>query len=77
MKYNIKRYLIYHLRWQVSAIIMMGPMMILQAFGFPLWLNLSIGQFIGAIIFYYIDKKIFSGREAKVVEEEFIRESNF
>jgi len=65
------KYFIYHLRWQISALVMMGPMLFLQMFGFPLWLNLSIGQFIGAIIFYSIDKKIFAGKEADTVESEY------
>jgi len=52
-----KRYLVYHLRWQISAFVMMPFMIVLQA-SLPLWANLMVGQFIGAIIFYGIDSHI-------------------
>ena len=58
----LPRYGIYHLRWQISAFVMMLPMTVLEYFGLPLWLNLMIGQFIGACIFWEIDKKIFSSK---------------
>ena len=51
-------YLVYHLRWQVSAWVMLPVMLLLEAF-LPLWTNLMIGQFFGAIVFWLIDKKIF------------------
>jgi hypothetical protein len=57
------RYIIYHLRWQISAFVMMIPMICLEKLGLPLWENLMIGQFIGACVFYVIDKKIFSIKE--------------
>lgn len=53
-----RRYSIYHFRWQVSAFIMMPIMMLLEQH-LPLWQNLMVGQFFGAIIFYNIDKFIF------------------
>jgi len=53
-----KRYGIYHLRWQVSAWVMLPFMMLLEAH-LPLWGNLMLGQFIGALIFYPIDTFIF------------------
>lgn len=55
----MKTYLIYYLRWQISALIMILPMMFLESLGLALWLNLMIGQFIGAIIFWNADKWIF------------------
>ena len=54
-----KQYVVYHLRWQLSALIMMVPMMALELLGFPLWLNLMTGQFLGALIFWKIDQYIF------------------
>lgn len=53
-----RRYSIYHLRWQISALLMMPVMMFLEKH-LPLWQNLMVGQFFGAIIFYNIDKYIF------------------
>jgi hypothetical protein len=53
-----KQYLIYHLRWQISAFVMMPIMLYLES-NLPLWANLMVGQFIGAVIFFMIDKRIF------------------
>jgi hypothetical protein len=57
-KFILNKYIIYHLRWQLSAWIMLPFMIVLESF-LPLWLNLMIGQFIGAIIFWKIDSQIF------------------
>ena len=65
-----KRYGIYHLRWQISAFVMLGPMIVLQMFGLPLWLNLMVGQFIGAIIFFEVDKRIFGQHKKDTLENE-------
>ena len=65
-----KQYAVYHFRWQISAIVMMAPMIILQALGLPLWLNLMIGQFIGAIIFFEIDRRIFGGHKKDTLENK-------
>jgi len=54
----MKRYLIYHIRWQVSAWTMLPLMMFLETF-LPLWANLMIGQFFGALVFWFVDKWIF------------------
>jgi len=55
---------------------MILPMMILQTFGFPLWLNLMIGQFIGACIFWEVDKRIFGQHKKDSLEEELDKEIN-
>jgi len=55
----MKRYLIYHLRWQVSAWVMLPLMNFLNSQNIPLWLNLMIGQCFGACVFWFIDKWIF------------------
>jgi len=54
----MKRYIIYHIRWQLSAWLMLPIMTILES-SLPLWINLMIGQCFGAIIFWTIDKWIF------------------
>ena len=59
------RYFIYHLRWQISAIVMM-PIMILLEKHLPMWQNLMVGQFFGAIIFYNIDHMIFKEKKQKI-----------
>ncbi|GAA7757226.1 hypothetical protein HpBGD77_19830 [Helicobacter pylori] len=39
---------------------MLPFMEIFYYFNFPLWLNLFLGQTIGAVIFFKLDKLIFS-----------------
>ena len=53
------QYFVYHLRWQLSAFVMMPFMIGLESMGLPLWQNLMIGQFIGAVIFFKLDQYIF------------------
>jgi len=57
-KSELKRYLIYHIRWQISAWVML-PLMIILESNFPLWANLMAGQFFGALVFWCVDKWIF------------------
>lgn len=64
----MKRYGIYHLRWQISALVMMPIMMFLESH-LPLWQNLMVGQFVGAIIFWQIDKWIFKHHNEDSTEE--------
>lgn len=54
------RYFAYHLRWQLSALIMMPIMYSLNAMKLPLWVAFMTSQFFGALIFWYIDLFIFS-----------------
>ncbi|MDY6774856.1 MAG: hypothetical protein SV253_02025 [Halobacteria archaeon] len=54
-----KRYLIYHGRWQLSTLVMMLPMTMLDLLKLPVQINLVITQFIGACIFWFIDRRIF------------------
>jgi cytosine/uracil/thiamine/allantoin permease len=53
----MKRYFVYHLRWQISAWVMMPVMYTLS--NLELWQSFCISQFFGAIMFWYIDKAIF------------------
>lgn len=65
----MKRYFIYHLRWQISALVMMPIMLLLEAQGWPLWLNLMAGQLVGAFIFWEVDKRIFGTHKEDSTEE--------
>jgi len=64
-----KQYAIYHLRWQISAWIMLPFMLLLETY-LPLWGNLMLGQFIGALIFWNIDKYIFKHHDKDTTENE-------
>lgn len=55
----MKLFLVYWLRWMVSAVVMLPFMLLFEYFGLSLTLNLILGQTIGALIFFKIDKYIF------------------
>jgi hypothetical protein len=45
------KYLKYHIRWQVSTVVMLVIMWPLEHwFNLPVWINLPIGQCFGAFI---------------------------
>jgi hypothetical protein len=48
----------------------MLPFMILLEAHLPLWANLMLGQFIGALIFWEIDKRIFKHHDKDSTEQE-------
>lgn len=54
------RYLVYHLRWQVSAIVMMPVLYLLDRLNLALWLSLMLSQCFGAFVFWYVDLFIFT-----------------
>ena len=62
-----KKFGVYFLRWQISAWVML-PFMMLLAVHFPLWLNLMIGQAIGSLIFWEVDKLIFNSHKKDNIE---------
>jgi len=70
-EYKTELFAIYWGRWMLSAFVMMPFMIIFEIWSIPLWANLIIGQTIGAIIFFKIDKMIFNGKESATVKEEF------
>lgn len=70
-EYKTKLFGIYWGRWMLSAVVMMPFMILFEALAIPLWVNLFLGQTIGAIIFFKIDKWIFGNKEAHAVEDEF------
>ena len=53
----MRKYLVYHLRWQISGIVMMPVLMLTKNLGTVI--GVILAQLIGAAIFWYIDKKIF------------------
>ena len=53
----MRKYLVYHLRWQISGIIMMPVLMFTKNLGTVV--GVIIAQLIGAIIFWFVDRKIF------------------
>lgn len=56
----MKTFLLYLLRWQVSALVMMPLMILLEKkAGLPVVITLPIGQLFGAFVFWEIDKWIF------------------
>ena len=65
-----KQYGIYHLRWQISGIIMYPALGILATYNMPLWLSVMVAQFIGAIVFFEIDKRIFGHHDKDTTEME-------
>ena len=71
----MKRYAIYHLRWQISALVMLPIMMLLEAV-LPLWGNLMLGQFIGALIFWEVDKRIFQQHNDTALEQKIMEGIN-
>ena len=61
---NWKRYLIYHLKWQLGAIVAIPSLyLFLDVLHLNYCLAIFLFQLIGAIIFYPIDKWILSRKE--------------
>lgn len=56
----MKRFSIYLLRWILSGFVMLPFMMFFESLGVELWLNIILGQLIGACIFYKLDTWIFT-----------------
>lgn len=56
----MKRYLLYLIRWQLSTPILA---ICLQLLNFSTVTNTIIANLIGGIIFYWVDKLIFKGKE--------------
>lgn len=70
-EYKTKLFGIYWLRWMLSAIVMLPFMLLFEYMELTLWINLFLGQTIGSLIFFKIDKLIFNNKESKAIEEEF------
>lgn len=58
---NARRYLVYHLRWQASTLVMLAPMYLLnEVVGLAGTTALPFVQLVGACIFWYVDSLIFT-----------------
>jgi len=61
---DLKKYSMYHGRWQLSSIVMMAPMWFFATYlALPIYISFPIVHVIGATIFWYVDKWIFSNNE--------------
>ena|SRR3989338_6185509 len=60
MEINPKRYLIYLLRWQLSTPILAAALIWLKSMN--QWIATIIANLIGGLIFYWVDKFIFTSR---------------
>lgn len=64
MKFNWKRIILYHLRWQAGFFLAYPiTLLLLDYFHFPYWLMIITFQFVGALVFYMIDYSIFKKKE--------------
>ncbi|MFH0810566.1 MAG: hypothetical protein V2A77_08895 [Pseudomonadota bacterium] len=54
----LKRYLLYILRWQLSTPILAGVLIVLASF--DQWTVAVIANLIGALIFFWVDRVIFT-----------------
>jgi hypothetical protein len=73
MKINIKRYMLYLLRWQLSTPILAWCVIVFAMLG-PTWATV-IANLIGGMIFYFVDQFIFKSDKLNVsweVKEEVI-----
>jgi hypothetical protein len=57
-------YATYHGRWQLSTIVMSVPITVFTTY-LPAWQALALSQFIGACVFWYIDKWIFEDQTSE------------
>lgn len=57
---DTRQYLLYHGRWQLSTIVMIGPMTLLGYFDVSRPVSLVLVQVLGAMIFWYVDRWIFN-----------------
>jgi len=55
---NLKKYALYHGRWQASTVVMTIPITFFSRYFEP-WIALALAQVIGACIFWYVDGWIF------------------
>lgn len=58
--FKTKEFGIYYIRWIISALVMLPFMILFEYLQIDLWLNLFLGQSIGSVIFFKVDKWIFT-----------------
>jgi hypothetical protein len=62
----MKQYLTYHLKWQLGIIVSLPCMYLFQdVFHWPYWATIVGFQFVGALVFWPIDKFIFNMKKSK------------
>jgi hypothetical protein len=62
----MKQYLTYHLKWQLGIIVSLPCMYLFQdVFHWPYWATIVGFQFVGALVFWPIDKFIFNMKRSK------------
>jgi hypothetical protein len=65
----MKQYLTYHLKWQLGIIVSLPCMYLFQdVFHWPYWATIVGFQFVGALVFWPIDKFIFNMKRSKAVK---------
>jgi hypothetical protein len=58
---RVKTWIKYHIRWQSGFLISFPTMWLFsEMWNWPLWASIIGFQFIGALVYYPIDNKIFS-----------------
>jgi DNA-directed RNA polymerase subunit RPC12/RpoP len=60
----LKKYCLYILRWQLSTPILYGVIWLLTGHINAIWITI-IANFIGALIFFWVDKFIFRNRRSR------------
>ena len=62
--FNWKQYFHYHLKWQLGMIITVPLLyLFLDVLHFPYIISVILFQFVGAVVFYPIDKYILSKKD--------------
>jgi hypothetical protein len=65
----MKQYLTYHLKWQLGIIVSLPCMYLFQdVFHWPYWATIVGFQFVGALVFWPIDKFIFNMKRSKALK---------
>ena len=64
---NITRFILYLARWQMSTPIL-APVMLFFPTNF--WIGAMVANFIGACIFFFVDRMIFTSKELDVQWEK-------
>jgi hypothetical protein len=60
----MKKYFIYHMRWQLSGIIIAPCVLFLPFNG---TIKVCVGNALGACVFWFVDKWIFSKKKLKKI----------
>lgn len=61
--YISKRFLLYSLRWELSSLVLAPVAILVAYFGYEnKWFQIILGNFLGSIVFFTIDRRIFKER---------------